>query len=85
MTFLRRANRIDLGLISDDDVAIALAEPLKNTEISWDDDALAEAVSICGGYPFMIQLIGQQAFRKKEGGRFLSLLFGQVVKLRAGN
>lgn len=67
VTFLRRANRIDLGLISDDDVATALAEPLKNTEISWDDDALAEAVSICGGYPFMIQLIGQQAFRKKEG------------------
>lgn len=68
VTFLRRANRIDLGMIGDDEVRKALAEPVIGTDVTWDNEALDEAVASCGGYPFMIQLIGQQCFKRRENG-----------------
>lgn len=67
VTFLRRANRIDLGLIGKDEVKAALTEPVENSGFSWEPDALDDAVGACGGYPFMIQLIGQQCFKRSEG------------------
>ncbi|WP_092256636.1 ATP-binding protein [Corynebacterium cystitidis] len=67
VTFLRRANKIELGLVSDDEVKKALDEPLTGTGFSWDPDALGLATKACGGYPFMIQLMGQQAFLKRNG------------------
>lgn len=69
VTFLRRANRIDLGMINDDEVRRALAEPVADAGFSWDSQALDEAVRACGGYPFMVQLIGQQCFKRRQGDR----------------
>ena len=66
VTFLRRANRIELGPVSDEDVRDALKEPLRNETVSWSPSALEIAVSACQGYPFMIQLVGQCSFREKE-------------------
>lgn len=66
VTFLRRANRIDLGLIPDDEVRRALEEPVLNAGCAWEPEALEIAVRECGGYPFMIQLLGQQCFRNKD-------------------
>lgn len=64
VTFLRRANRIELGRVSDSDVREALEEPLRNTATPWEEDALDIAVEACHGYPFMIQLVGQCSFRE---------------------
>lgn len=67
ITFLRRANRIDLGLIGDDDVRAALAQPVEAVGYGWAPAALESAVEACDGYPFMIQLVGQQCFRRRQG------------------
>ncbi|VEJ66064.1 ATP-binding protein [Corynebacterium diphtheriae] len=66
VTFLRRANRIDLGLIDNNEVRKALAEPVEKVGFMWESDALTDAAEACGGYPFMIQLIGQQCFKRKR-------------------
>lgn len=66
VTFLRRANRIDLGLIDNNEVRKALAEPVEKVGFTWVSDALTDAAEACGGYPFMIQLIGQQCFKRKR-------------------
>ncbi|CAB0969005.1 ATP-binding protein [Corynebacterium diphtheriae] len=66
VTFLRRANRIDLGLIDNKEVRKALAEPVEKVGVTWESDALTDAAEACGGYPFMIQLIGQQSFKRKR-------------------
>lgn len=66
VTFLRRANRIDLGLIDNNEVRKALAEPVEKVGVTWESDALTDAAEACGGYPFMIQLIGQQCFKRKR-------------------
>lgn len=77
VTFLRRANRIELGRVSDSDVREALEEPLRSAATSWSQDALETAVEACHGYPFMIQLVGQCSFREKartaDGGTEISI------------
>lgn len=65
VTFLRRANRIELDRVADTDVRKALKAPVEETEVNWDKDALKSAVSACQGYPFMIQLVGLWAFRHR--------------------
>lgn len=67
VTFLRRANMIELGLVSDDESRRALEEPLLDLAFSWEPAALDQAVKACAGYPFMIQLVGQEAFLCREG------------------
>lgn len=66
VTFLRRANRIELGLIDESDVIDALAQPLREVGIAWDEAALSYAARACGGYPFMVQLVGQESFRQYQ-------------------
>lgn len=67
VTFLRRAERIMLDRVSDDDVRDALTGPLTDIGITWEPAALEQAVAACQGYPFMIQLVGQWAYRKRTG------------------
>ena len=67
ITFLRRANRINLGPISDDAVEIGLTAPTDAIGVTWNADALARAVTACGGYPFMVQLVGQWSFFYRSG------------------
>lgn len=69
ITFLRRANRLQLGSIRDDEVARGLADPVEDAGASWDEGALEFAVGACGGYPFMIQLVGQWSFHFMAEGR----------------
>lgn len=62
-TFLRRADRRHLRTVSPDEVAEALAVPIRTAGRDITPDALQIAVAGTGGYPFMIQLIGRQAWR----------------------
>lgn len=68
VTFLRRANRIDLQMLSAAESRRALVEPLSDTAGSWSADALSAAVQSTGGYPFMVQLVGQICLRQSRGG-----------------
>ncbi|MDO4897698.1 MAG: ATP-binding protein [Rothia sp. (in: high G+C Gram-positive bacteria)] len=63
ITFLRRANHVELGPVSDADVRVGLLRPVEETELSWEPAALDIAVDACGGYPFQIQLVGQWSFQ----------------------
>lgn len=69
VTFLRRAERLELGRVSDADVKAALEEPLTTTPFEWEPDALELAVKACQGYPFMIQLVGLCCVRAIENNR----------------
>jgi type II secretory pathway predicted ATPase ExeA len=63
VTFLRRADRHQLGTVDDADVADALRDPIEGSGRTIDDDALAVAVDGTGGYPFLIQLVGHWIWR----------------------
>lgn len=67
VTFLRRANRVELGAVSDEDVETGLVKPVEAAGRSWDPQACGAAVAACGGYPFMIQLVGQWSFHYAQG------------------
>ncbi|MBO0844593.1 MAG: ATP-binding protein [Nocardioides sp.] len=62
-TFLRRADRRHLRTVSAEDVARALAVPIRSAGREIDPEALEVAVEGTGGYPFMIQLVGLHAWR----------------------
>ena len=63
VTFLRRANRIETGMVPIEEVRMALEETAAQVGVSWTPEALDAASNATGGYPFMIQLVGQHAFR----------------------
>lgn len=69
VTFLRRANRIETGMVPLSDVKKALEETTAQVGVSWTPDALESASVATGGYPFMIQLVGQHAFRNQGRGQ----------------
>lgn len=63
LTFLRRAERVELGNVSADDVRKALQRPIEASGVFVDEDALDAAVAATEGYPFMIQLVGYNVWR----------------------
>lgn len=62
LTFLRRATRYTLGPVSDTDVERGFREPIGSAGRRVDRDALDVMVDAARGYPFMIQLIGEEAW-----------------------
>ncbi|WP_319651285.1 MULTISPECIES: AAA family ATPase [unclassified Corynebacterium] len=81
VTFLRRAERIELDRVSAAAVEQALRKPLLEMGMEWDEAAIVKAVAACQGYPFMIQLVGQYSFRKKEGNRITPAAAGAGVEM----
>ena len=61
-SFLRRAMRQDLGLVYDEDVAIALEGTVEQAGKGIAANALQNAVRAIGGYPYMMQLVGYRAW-----------------------
>ncbi|UYM06380.1 ATP-binding protein [Solicola gregarius] len=66
-TFLRRADRRHLRTVGRDDVAQALAVPIRDAGRDITPDALQIAVNGTGGYPFLIQLVGLHIWRADPG------------------
>lgn len=63
LTFLRRADRHDLGTVSDDDVAEALDVPLRDAGKRITQKALDLATAGTRGYPYLIQGVGHGIWR----------------------
>lgn len=63
-TFLRRARRYDLGPLSEEDAASTLVETARHAEKPLDSAAVALAVDVARGYPYLVQLIGYLAFAR---------------------
>ena len=62
-TFLRRAERHKLGRVDNSDVARALKDPIVDAGRLIGEAALEVMVAGTRGYPFLIQLVGAQAWR----------------------
>jgi len=67
LTFLRRADRHQLGSVSRAEVARAIREPVGGTGRTIGDEALTVMVEGTGGYPFLIQLVGHRTWRLHPG------------------
>lgn len=65
-TFLRRADRRHLRTVRPEEVAKAIAVPIRDAGRDITDDALRLVVAGTGGYPFMIQLVGLHAWRAES-------------------
>ncbi len=66
MTFLQRCARAPLGPLPPDEARRALRQPIIDSGGKIDGDALSEAVTAAGGYPYMIQLVGFHAWQMRE-------------------
>lgn len=62
-TYLRRSERVVLGNLSLDGVRQGLLAPIRNSGRTIGDEALSLAASATGQYPYLVQLIGDQAWR----------------------
>lgn len=63
LTFLRRADRHHLGSVGAGDVQRAIRKPIEMAGREVGDEALAVMTNGTRGYPFLIQLVGAQAWR----------------------
>lgn len=57
-TFLRRAERIDVGRLSWDAAKVAVAQPIFEAAKTFEAEALDLAVKATRGYPFLTQVVG---------------------------
>jgi hypothetical protein len=64
LTFLRRADRHHLERVEESAVREALREPILKAGHSLTPPALETMVTATQGYPFLIQLVGDQVWRK---------------------
>ena len=64
LTFMRRADRHHVGAVADAAVREAISQPIATHGKSTTSDALDAMVEATEGYPFFIQLVGDQVWRK---------------------
>lgn len=57
-TFLRRAERYDLGPLTDEDAGDVIRHTTDGSGIEFTPEAVETAVDIAEGYPYLVQLIG---------------------------
>ncbi|HEV3311794.1 MAG TPA: ATP-binding protein, partial [Chloroflexota bacterium] len=73
LTFLRRADRHPLGSVAREDVARAIRTPLEASGRTITDDVLDVMVDGTRGYPFLIQLVGAQVWRRHKSDPEISM------------
>lgn len=66
VSFLRRANRIHLDLIDDDEVAAAMRDTIEESGRAIYADALGAAVEASEGFPYLMQLVGFQSWAQSS-------------------
>jgi type II secretory pathway predicted ATPase ExeA len=72
-TFLERLNVIEIGNLTNESVAYALVKPAADELVRYDDDALDLIVDASGGYPYLVQLLGQLTWKAAAGRRQIKL------------
>lgn len=72
-TYLRRAERVDLGLLTDAGAREGLATPIAEAGKTITPDALDAAVSTSGRYPYLVQLIGDESFKQAGGSETITV------------
>ncbi len=77
LTFMRRADRHHVGAVADAAVREAIAQPIATRGKSIADDALDAMAAATEGYPFFIQLVGDQVWRKAGAASEITLVAAQ--------
>lgn len=73
LTFLRRSREVDFRLLSPSETRHVLQETIRIGGRSINENALHELMSIAQGYPYLIQLVGDYAWRHSPDAREISL------------
>lgn len=63
-TYLRRSARVELGGLSDEGVRTGLLAPIEDHGKRISEVALSKAADATGRYPYLVQLIGDQAWKR---------------------
>ncbi len=66
MTFLRRAEMIELKMVPQPDVAAVLEETMTESQKSFDNATLVKAAELTQGYPYLIQTVGSLLWAQAE-------------------
>lgn len=66
-TFLRRAERVQLGPLSAAEVIDAARRTVEEVDGAIDAEALAALTEVVHGYPYLLQLAGYRAWREAAG------------------
>lgn len=51
-----------IGLLGEDAARAALVRPSLDHGVTWEDDAITQALSIAGGYPYFLQAVGKHVW-----------------------
>lgn len=78
VSFLRRAERLDLGRIEDDDVRDALLHTAAHGGKAIEEDALGLMVSVIDGYAYLLQLVGYRSWVAAGKAPSISLAAAQA-------
>lgn len=81
-TFLRRAERLELGPVDRDAAIDALLRTSADGGRPMDADAAADAADISRGYPYLIQLVGSLAWARASLGDGPSITPSDVAAIR---
>ncbi len=72
VSFLRRANFYNIGIVSDFEVEEALGKTFNEGGREATPEALKEAVQLIGGFPYMMQLVGYRAWNASPDSPLIS-------------
>jgi Cdc6-related protein, AAA superfamily ATPase len=56
-----------IGNLEDEDAKAALTKPASEEDVSYESDALIEALTVTGGYPYFLQELGYAVWTVAEG------------------
>lgn len=71
-SYAERFHLVQIGALSAEDARAALAEPARREDVEYEPAALDRLVSVSGGYPYFVQVFGDQAWRAAPGPRLIT-------------
>lgn len=81
-TFMRRANRYDLGPLTGPDAADVLHTSAEDSGLRFTAEGLDAAVEVACGYPYLVQLVGSLAWAAARRAGAPSIDAGNVAAVR---
>lgn len=66
-SYAERFHFVQIGALSPSDARAAFAEPAMGEDVRYETSALDRLVEVSGGYPYFVQVFGDQAWRVAPG------------------
>jgi len=66
-SYAERFHFVQIGALSPEDAQAALADPASHEGVEYEPEALKRLVNVSGGYPYFVQVFGDQAWRAAPG------------------